>query len=159
MAARKRSRKTTTRRRRSQGVNLVNAAQSVIILNATTKALFGLDAVTFATAGWLRPSPGGGTLASPMPGNSWGITAKELVQGLTGTGKGFGQSGSGAWSNDMDGLVAAMKNNLSNHGAQAVATMVFIPAAFKVGKKLTSKPRADANRLLKMTGLNSVVKV
>lgn len=159
MAARKRSRKTTTRRRRSQGVNLVNAAQSVIILNATTKALFGLDAVTFATAGWLKPSPGGGTLTAPMPGNSWGITAKELLQGLTGTGKGFGQSGSGPWSNDMAGLQAAIKNNLSNYGAQAVATAVIVPAAFKVGKKLTSKPRADANKLLKMTGLNTVVKV
>lgn len=140
-------------------MNLVNAAQSVIIMNATTKALFGLDAFTFATAGWLTASPGGGTLAAPMPGNSWGITAKELVQGLTGTGKGFGQSGSGAWSNDMAGLQAAIKSNLSNFGAQAVATAIIVPAAFKVGKKLTSKPRADANRLLKMTGLNTVVKV
>lgn len=159
MAARKRSRKTTPRRRRSQGVNLVNAAQSLIVMNATTKALFGVNAVQFATAGWLTASPGGGTLANAGPGNSWGITAKELVQGLTGTGKGFGQSGTGPWTNDMDGLIAAMKNNLSHHGAQAVATMIVVPAAFKVGKKLTSKPRADANRLLKMTGLNTVVKV
>jgi hypothetical protein len=37
--------------------------------------------------------------------------------------------------------------------------MIIVPAAFKVGKKLTSKPRSDANRLLKMTGLNTVVKV
>jgi hypothetical protein len=94
-----------------------------------------------------------------MPGNSWGITAKELLQGLTGTGKGYGQSGVGPWSNDMEGLVNAMKSNLSNNGAQAVATMIIVPAAFKVGKKLTSKPRSDANRLLKMTGLNTVVKV
>jgi len=159
MAARRRTRRKTTRRRRSQGVNLVNAAQSLIILNASTKALFGLDAVTFATAGWLTGNQGGGTLANPGPGNSWGITAKELVQGLTGTGKGFGQSGSGMWSNDMAGLQAAIANNIKNNGAQAVATMVLVPAAFKVGKKLTMKPRRDANKLLKMTGLSTVVKV
>lgn len=159
MAARRTRKKATRRRRTAQGVNLVNAAQSLIILNASTKALFGLDAVQFAAGGWLLPNTGGGTLANPGPGNSWGITAKELFQGFTGTGKGFGQSGSGPWSNDMAGLQAAIRNNLSNHGAQAVATMIFVPAAFKVGKKLTMKPRRDANKLLKMTGLSSVVKV
>ena len=158
MAARRTRRKAkTSRRRRSQGVNLVNAAQSLIILNASTKALFGLDAIQFAGGGWLLPNTGGGSLQAPGPGNSWGITAKELVMGLSG--QGFGQSGQGRWSNDMAGLQAAIKNNLSYHGAQAVATMVFVPAAFKVGKKLTAKPRRDANKLLKMTGLSSVVKV
>jgi len=138
---------------------VVNAAQSFIIMNATTKALFGLDAIQFAGGGWLLPNTGGGTLQNPGPGNSWGITAKELVQGLTGTGKGFGQTGTGAWSNDMAGLQAAIRNNLSYHGAQAVATMVAVPIAFTVGKKLTAKPRRDANKLLKMAGLNTVVKV
>jgi len=159
MAARRTRRKASTRRRKAQGVNLVNAAQSLIILNASTKALFGLDAIQFAGGGWLLPNKGGGGLGNAGPGNSWGITAKELVQGLTGTGKGFGQSGVGRWSNDFDGLKEAMKNNLSYHGAQAVATMVLVPAAFKVGKKLTMKPRRDANKLLKMTGLSTVVKV
>ena len=140
-------------------MNVLNAAQSLIILNASTKALFGLDALTFATAGWLGPSPGGGSLASPMPGNSWGITAKELVQGLTGTGKGFGQSGSGMWSNDIEGLKNAMANNLKNNGAEAVATMILAPLAFRVAGKLTSAPRRSANRLLDMTGLKTVVKV
>lgn len=140
-------------------MNVLNAAQSLIILNASTKALFGLDAFTFATAGWLGPNQGGGTMAAPGPGNSWGITAKELVQGLTGTGKGFGQSGSGMWSNDIEGLKNAMASNLKYHGAEAVATMILVPAAFKVGKSLTAKPRRDANKLLKMAGLSSVVKV
>ena len=138
---------------------MVNAAQSFIIMNATTKALFGLDAIQFAGGGWLLPNSGGGTLANPGPGNSWGITAKELVQGLTGTGKGFGQSGTAPWTNDIGGLRAAIRNNLNNHGAQAVATMVAVPIAFTVGKKLTAKPRRDANKLLKMAGLSSVVKV
>ena len=135
----------------------MNTAQSLIIANATTKALFGLDAVAFATNGWLtKPGPSGG-LSNPGGANSWGITAKELVMGLAG--QGFGQSGAGRWSDDMAGLQAAVRNNLSYHGAQAVATMVFVPIAFKVGNKLTAKPRRDANKLLKMAGLSSVVKV
>jgi len=158
MAARK-SRRKTTRRRRKQGINLVNTAQSLIIANAATKALFGLDAVQFAAGGWLLPNSGGGTLGSAGPGNSWGITAKELLQGFTGTGKGFGQSGSGPWTNDMAGLRHAVKNNLSYHGGQAIATMIAVPIAFTVGKKLTAKPRRDANKLLKMAGLSTVVKV
>lgn len=137
---------------------MVNAAQSFILMNATTKALFGLDAIQFAGAGWLLPNTVG-TMANTGPGNSWGITAKELVQGLTGTGKGFGQSGSGRWSNDFSGLTEAIKYNLDKNGPQALATMVAVPIAFTVGKKLTAKPRRDANKLLKMAGLNTVVKV
>lgn len=158
MAARK-SRRKTTRRRRKQGINLVNTAQSLIIANAATRALFGLDAVAFATNGWLtKPGPSG-SLGSPGGANSWGITAKELVQGFTGTGKGFGQSGSGPWTNDMAGLRAAIMNNLEYQGPQALATMILTPIAFNVGKKLTMKPRRDANKLLKMAGLSTVVKV
>lgn len=132
----------------------MNAAQSLIIANAATKAFFGTNAVAFATEGWLRPkSPGsmGGA------GNSWTLSASELLSGLTGMG--FGQSGSAPWSNNAAGLRNAIEKNLKENGAQALATMIFVPVAFKVGKQLTAKPRRDANKLLKMTGLSSVVKV
>lgn len=132
----------------------MNAAQSLIIMNATTKALFGVGAVQFATQGWLTPKTTG---AMGGAGNSWTLSASEILSGLTGGG--FGQSGQGGYTNDMAGLTKAIKRNLEVNGGQALATMIFVPAAFKVGKKLTSKPRADANRLLKMAGLNSLVKV
>ena len=135
----------------------MNAAQSVIIANATTRALFGLNAFDFATAGWLRPAPGGGSLTTPMPGNSWGLSASELVTGAFGGG--FGQSGNGPWTNDGAGVMNAIKNNLKYNGATALGTMILVPAAFTIGKKLTAKPRRDANKLLKMAGLNTVVKV
>ncbi|MFZ9048868.1 MAG: hypothetical protein ACO20Y_08815 [Poseidonia sp.] len=123
-------------------------------MNATTKALFGVGAVQFATQGWLTPKTTG---AMGGAGNSWTLSASEILSGLTGGG--FGQSGQGGYTNDMAGLTKAIKRNLEVNGGQALATMIFVPAAFKVGKKLTSKPRADANRLLKMAGLNSLVKV
>ena len=132
----------------------MNAAQSLIVMNATTKALFGVGAVQFATQGWLTPKTTGSMGGA---GNSWTLSASELLSGLTGGS--FGQSGSGPWTDNMAGLQAAIKKNLEANGGQALATMIFVPVAFRVGKKLTSKPRADANRLLKMAGLNSLVKV
>ena len=154
MPARKSSKKTTRRRRSKQGVNLIDATQSLIIANAATRALFGTTLVNFATEGWLTaktPAADGGA------GNSWSLSAAEIFGGLTGGG--FGQSGMGGYTNDMAGLTKAIKRNLQLHGGKSLAAMVFVPVAFKVGKDLTRKPRADANRLLKMTGLSTVVKV
>ena len=132
----------------------MNAAQSLIIMNATTKALFGTGAFQFATQGWLTPKTPG---SAGGAGNSWTLSASEILSGLTGGG--FGQSGQGGYTNDMAGLTKAIKRNLQLHGGKSLAAMVFVPVAFKVGKDLTRKPRADANRLLKMTGLSTVVKV
>lgn len=132
----------------------MNAAQSLIVMNATTKALFGTGVMQFATEGWLTAKTPGNVGGA---GNSWTLSAAEIFSGLTGGG--LGQSGKQGYSNDMAGLTKAIKRNLELNGGQALATMVFVPVAFRVGKKLTSKPRADANRLLKMTGLNSLVKV
>ncbi len=154
MARRKSSRKMTRRRSKASGINVVNAAQSLIIANATTMALFGTGALQFATQGWLTPKTTGSMGGA---GNSWTLSAAELFQGLTGAG--FGQSGTAPWSNDVGGLKTAIQKNLRDHGGQAIATMIFVPAAFKMGKKLTTAPRRDLNRILKSTGLSSVVKV
>jgi len=152
MARRKARRKTP--RRRSSGINLVNAAQSIIIANAATEAMFGTTVAKFATEGWLTPKTPGSVSGA---GNSWTISASELISGLAGMG--YGQSGQAGYTNDMAGLQLAIRKNLKNHGAKALATMIFVPVAFKVGKQLTSKPRRDLNKLLKMGGLNTVVKV
>lgn len=145
--ARQTRRKSAPRRRTKQGVNLINAAQSYVVASATTKALFGTELMPFLTEGWLTPT-------TDATNNSWELSLYELGRGmLTGS---FGQSAS--WGNSPAGVVKAMKYNLKNN-PQAVATLLVAPAAFKVAKKLTAKPRRDANRLLKMTGLNTVVKV
>jgi len=144
MAAR-RTRKKTTRRRRKQGVNILNVAQSAVVANAATKAMFGTDLVPFLTEGWLTPK-------SAATNNSWELSAAELFNLAMGGMGGQSQ----AW-HDM-GLLKAIRYNIrANPGA--VATMIFAPAAFNVAKKITARPRRDANKLLKMAGLNTVVKV
>ena len=53
----------------------------------------------------------------------------------------------------------AVQHNLGTNGAKMLGTLVVVPIAFKVGSKLLARPRRDANKLLKMAGLSSMVKV
>lgn len=155
MARRTRSKTKTRTRRRSSGVNVVNAAESLVLANAASRMLFGTGIVQFATEGWLRPATPGASYGS---GNSWTLSAAELVQGALGGG--FGQSGKGGYTNDLAGIGLAMKTNLKANGVQSVATFIVAPIAFKMAKKVLRKPLlTPMNKALKMSGLNSVVKV
>lgn len=161
MAARRRTtrRKTTTRRRRSPKpmLNVANAAQTVIVANAATTAFFGTNLQSFLLDGWARP-------AGPGSDNSWELSLAELVKGVIPGGQGFGfgsQYMANAQKMGMSGLGAALSRNLqSAQGRQALATMVFAPIAFKVGKKILQKPLINPlNAGIKQLGLGSVVKV
>jgi len=150
--ARRRSMKKKTTRRRKQGINLVNLAQSAVIANATTKGLFGASLPEFITgrmrANGFQFRPGGdGFSVITLPellgfrSGSWSLSG---VGGNYGTGKTF-----------LDGVAY----NFDKQGLQMIGTLIAAPIAFKLGTKLTAKPRRDANKLLKMAGLSTVVKV
>ena len=154
--------KKMKRTRRKTGLNLVNTAQSYIVASAATRALFGTDLAAFATQGWLVPkSPGQSSadMGAFGAGSSWSISASELVMGMFG--QGFGQSGNAGqgWTNDAAGLSKAIKLNLQRNGARSLGTIVVVPLAFAIGKKLTAAPRRDINKFLKFGNLQSVVKV
>jgi hypothetical protein len=153
MARRRTTRKTTRRRATKPMLNVLNTAQSLVVANAATKALFGTDVASFALDGWARP-------ATSATNNSWELSAAELVKGMIPGGMGFGQSGQHAWTNDASGVLAAMRRNLQVNGGQAVATMIVAPIAFKAAKRVLGKPLINpANRLLKQAGLATVVKI
>lgn len=152
MAAR-RSRKSAPRRRRSkQGVNLINAAQSYIVASAATQAFFGTQLAPFLTEGWL-------VKRGPATDNSWEMSAAEIVTGLLGGGFGTYTGGSSPYTGGTGDILLAVKRNLKTNGAKAVGVAIGAPIAFKLAKDLTKGPRRDANKLLKMAGLNTVVKV
>jgi hypothetical protein len=171
MAARRRTtrRKTTTRRRRSPKpmLNVANAAQTMIVANAATTAFFGTRLDNFLLDGWARPAQAGAGAAGGYVGgsdNSWELSLAEIVKGIIPGGQGFGFSSpymANAQSMGMSGFGAALSRNLqSAQGRQALATMVFAPIAFKVGKKILQKPLINpVNKGLKQLGLASVVKV
>jgi hypothetical protein len=151
-------RKTTTRRRRSPKpmLNVANAAQTLIVANAATTAFFGVRLDNFLLDGWARPMQGNTNPGSYAGGsnNSWELSLAELVKGVIPGGQGFGITNS-------LGLMGNIKRNLqTTQGQQALATMVFAPIAFKVGKKVLAKPLINpVNKGLKQLGLASVVKV
>ena len=154
MAARRTTRrKASTPRRRSPKpmLNVLKTAESLVLANAATQGLFGMNAVAFATEGWLTPQ----TSAS---NNSWELSAAEIVKGLIpgGEGYGFGQ----AYLGQGGTVMSAIRKNISDNGAQAVGTMILAPIAFRVARKVLQRPLiTPANKLLKSSGLGSVVKI
>ncbi len=142
------------RRRTKQGINLVNAAQSYIVASAATQALFGTNLAAFATQGWLTQKTPGHP-AGMGAGNSWSLSASELVQGMLGQGFGFGSK----YMADGGTLQSTIMRNLQTHGARSLGVIIAAPIAFNIGKKLTAAPRRDINKFLKFGNLKSVVKV
>jgi hypothetical protein len=152
MARRRTTRKTTRRRSPKPMVNVANAAQTVIVANAATTAFFGTSLDSFLLDGWARPQ---------SQSHSSQLNMAEIVKGIIPGGQGFGFSS--GFTNNAGGmpLFAAMGRHLqSNQGRQALATMVFAPIAFQVGKKLLAKPLINpVNKGIRQLGLGSVLKV
>ena len=127
-------------------MSLTGTAETIIIGNQATKALFGMGMIPWLTEGWLMPQ----TNASM---NSWQLSASELVKGLIPGGASYGQSGQHGWTNDAAGVANAVMRNMRSHGAQAVATAFVTPIAFKMAKKVFRRPIRMGNKLLKGTGV------
>jgi len=91
-------------------------------------------------------------------GNSWSLSAAEIVTGLT-TGN-YGTA-SGAWSEKSLGQLIKYNldgSNPANGGAgKMVGTLILAPIGFKVARQLLRKPIKMSNSVLKMAGLNKVV--
>jgi len=113
--------------------------ESYLLANAVSRGVAGVDLSTFI--GLTQNFPGGSN-------SSWEITAKELLQGATGMGDGYGFYKGADWN-----LQKAVKMNLQKNGGQMVASLVLVPMAFRIGSRLLKKPRSQANRLLRDTGL------
>lgn len=159
MAARRRTsrRKKTTRRRSPKPMlNVANAAQTVVVANAATTAFFGTRLDNFLLDGWARPAQGNFAAGSYAGGsnNSWELSMAEIVKGLI-----PGGQGAGITSPARPTILSNIKYNLQNN-PEALATMVFAPIAFTVGKKLLSKPLINPlNKGIRSLGLGSIVKV
>ena len=150
MARRKNKRKAP--RRYKGAINLVNTAEGLLVANQATRAFFGLDAITFATEGWLLPKTKTSLHSSAMGGGAWtqGITLSELFEGLIPGGK---------TSFATAPMSAYIKANLKTFGPRAALNSIAIPVAFRFGKKLSSSPRRMVNKGFRQLGLGNMVKV
>ena len=86
--------------------------------------------------------------------NSNEVTLKELIDiAMGGEGGIYAKSFPG-------GLSEVLKSNIKDNAVTMATSAIAIPIAFRVGKKLLRKPIiTPANRLIKMAGLGSEVRV
>ena len=96
-------------------------------------------------------------LSQNFPGgqnNSWELTLPELVNAA------MGGSGNISATGFPGGVPEVLKRNLKENGLKMLGASIFIPIGFKLGTKLLRKPViTPMNKLLKMSGLGSEVKV
>ena len=139
------SRQTKTRTRRRKYTNLSNIAQQYLIADAISRGMFNTNLPTFLG---LRQDFGGGYSAG---NNSNELTAAEILDRL------MGGSGGIYAKSFPEGLPQVLKSNLRANAPMMVASVVGIPVAFNIGKKLLRKPiLTPANRMLKAAGLSGV---
>jgi hypothetical protein len=91
-------------------------------------------------------------------GSSFAITLPELVDSIAG-GAGGVHGASADRAGIADNALAVIGMNAKNNWADAAVKSVLFSGTFAIGKKVTKKPRAAANRLLKQFGLGDIVRV
>ncbi len=160
--ARKRSRKNKGQRKKKQPFKLLNFAETLVISNASTRALFGTSLDHFLFDGWLPLGDyqaGMESGANYGSGNSWALSAKELISGVIGVGDGYRQNSSYPNANTAAGVLTAIGFNFKNNAPRELPVILLTPLAFKLGKKVMRKPINLTNRGLNMVGIGRDVKV
>lgn len=161
--ARRKTRKT--RRRRSTGVNLLNAAELYVQTSILTQGMFNANVVQFIT-GKTPFSSGSVSFGNAyIPSNTDSvITLPELLgidpkaQKLSSTSaSGYTYNyGGGSFAADPSAALATISANVRMNAGQMIVQTVGTRAAFAIAKKLTTKQRSMVNRGFKAIGLREV---
>jgi len=143
----KRRGKAKSRRRTQKKLNLLGVAESLLIANVVTEGLFNCNALQFVTG------RGGNTkYAGYFPSNTDTIITLPELLGMD-YNRNQNQSG-GAYlpgSFTSTGAMQVIKDNAKANMIPMVGGLIGIPIAFRVGSKLTTKPRATVNKMLNYT--------
>lgn len=148
----KRRTKAKTRRRRKQGISIIGVAETVALSNVATQTLFNINAWDFLTA--THRSDGSYSRANVL-------TLREIMkpQQLTGYTSSVGASGRLESSATTASTFSIVKANLDENWMSGAISMVTIPLAFRIGKKLGAPAINKVNALLRKAGVASTVKV
>lgn len=137
----RRGKKKPTRRSKQKGVSVIGLAETYLLANAVTMAMFRTNPIQFA-------------IGAPAAGSTV-ITAREL----------FNPAGRFYDIPDVSGKQGPMyyirKNLMREKGGAftAVIQLVTIPLLFKLGKNLTKAPVNRTNKLLGDVGIANTVKL
>lgn len=163
--ARKRRGKTQRKSRKKQPVSITKLAETLIVSNASTRTLFGTNLDHFLFDGWLPfgDYKDGMVLGEDGgSGNSWALSAKEIVEGVLGIGDGFRMHHTLSYSdrpNTIGGMFDTIGNNFQRYAPSQLPVILLTPVAFKFGKKLMRKPINLTNKGIKMLGLGKDIRV
>ena len=160
MARRNRKQKTP-RRRKKKPFNVLKTAEGLIIANASTRMVFGTNLDHFLFDGWLPfgKYKGGTTSgANYGSGNSWSLSAAEIIGGITGLGS-YRQGSNYPDANTFNGVLNAVKSNFERNATKELPIVIFTPLVFRLGKKVMKTPIKFTNEGLRMLGLSKDVKV
>ena len=120
-------------------------AQQYLVADAISRGMFNTNLLTFVG---LRQDFGGGYSAG---NNSNELTAREILDVL------MGGSGGIYEKSFPEGLPQVLKSNLKRNAPMMLASVIGVPIAFNIGKKLLRKPiLTPTNRMLKAAGLTGV---
>ena len=140
--ARKRG-KSTRRRTRSRGINLINLGTSVLSANIVTETMFNNDVWSFFFAGTPLSS------AKRTAQGTQTITAYELLTWKPG----LPYQGAGKTATRFD----VVKDNLKANAFTGVVSLIALGVGEKVLKKSLRPILRQGNQLLDMGGLKGVV--
>jgi len=145
MARRKTSKKP--RRKTQKKLNLLGVAESLVIANVVTEGLFNCNALQFVTGKGANESYDG-----YFPRNTDNIVSLPELLGFD-YNRNQNQSG-GSYlpgSFTSKGAMAVVKQNAKDNLFMMMGGLIAVPIAFRVGTKLTTKPRATMNKMLDYT--------
>jgi hypothetical protein len=139
----RRKSKAKPRSRTAKNVNVLNIAESALLANAVTQGLFNsnLKDFVFGTRNGAYVAGGDGAARLTLP--------EIFGMGDIPLGGNFGANPSKGYENFSSAVMSNAKANFMTMGT----SLILIPIGFTVASKLTKKPRATTNKLLKMTGL------
>jgi hypothetical protein len=135
-------RKSKAKKRRTRkSINILAVGESALIMNAVTTNLFNANLGDFIM----------GTQNGKYKAGVDGSTRLTLPE-MFGAGAG-GIGGTYGATSQVQSIGDVAMWNLKRNFVPMIGSLILIPVAFRVGAKLTSKPRATVNKGLKMTGL------
>ena len=140
----RRKSKAKPRSRTAKNINILNIAESALLANAVTQGLFNSNLKDFVMGTrdgvYVAGKDGGDRLTLP---EIFGVGDKIAFGGN------YGSKPMAGFENFSSTVMTNAKNNFLPMTVQLIG----IPLGFTLASRLTKKPRATANKMLKFTGL------
>jgi len=148
----KRGKGKPKRRNGQKKLNLLLVGESVIMVNVISQGFFNCNIVEFITGRTSNAYTAKVGMHYNPSLTDTKVTLPEML-GIDqmGTTQGQGSTPTVFKSIDAGFQFEQIKKNLQANGVKMAVSMVAIPVAFRVGLKLTTKPRATVNRMLTYT--------